>query len=333
MPEAESIRVRRPLRELERDYEQGDKQPLEDLVRAWKMLKGLPPSDHRSFFMLAGYHGEPFQYRRDVDALSPTDGYQYWGGYCNHGNVLFPTWHRAYVLKLELALREMVPGATMPYWDETSDETAEHGVPWSLTKPTFELDGETIPNPLRSFTLPIALSDALWTDDKDYEKPAGYTTVRYPLSGLVGTPDARAATDAHNAPYSTPDVQNAKLNANIVDWMTVGATSDGPSSDTPKRSAQGVRDMYLRCLDAPDYTVFSNTTSAAQWNLDNPQGPVVVPLESPHNDVHLAVGGFDVPGQGEFGVIAGANGDMGENNTAAMDPIFFFHHCFVDRVF
>ena len=30
---------------------------------------------------------------------------------------------------------------------------------------------------------------------------------------------------------------------------------------------------------------------------------------------------------------AGANGDMGENNTAAMDPIFFFHHCFVDRVF
>ena len=24
---------------------------------------------------------------------------------------------------------------------------------------------------------------------------------------------------------------------------------------------------------------------------------------------------------------------MGENDTAGLDPIFFFHHCFVDRVF
>jgi tyrosinase len=29
--------------------------------------------------------------------------------------------------------------------------------------------------------------------------------------------------------------------------------------------------------------------------------------------------------------IEGSNGDMGENDT--VDPIFFFHHCFVDRVF
>jgi hypothetical protein len=25
--------------------------------------------------------------------------------------------------------------------------------------------------------------------------------------------------------------------------------------------------------------------------------------------------------------------DRGENDTAGLDPIFFFHHCFVDRVF
>ena len=24
---------------------------------------------------------------------------------------------------------------------------------------------------------------------------------------------------------------------------------------------------------------------------------------------------------------------MGENDTAGLDPIFFFHHCFVDRIF
>src|SRR5262249_21379941 len=31
--------------------------------------------------------------------------------------------------------------------------------------------------------------------------------------------------------------------------------------------------------------------------------------------------------------IPGANGDMGENDTAGLDPIFFFHHCFIDYVF
>ena len=40
-----------------------------------------------------------------------------------------------------------------------------------------------------------------------------------------------------------------------------------------------------------------------------------------------------MPKQGDFSLIAGANGDMGENDTAGLDPIFFFHHCFIDRVF
>jgi tyrosinase len=59
----------------------------------------------------------------------------------------------------------------------------------------------------------------------------------------------------------------------------------------------------------------------------------VTPLEAPHNDMHLAVGGFDVPGQPHFSPVAGANGDMGENDTAGLDPIFYFHHCFIDRQF
>lgn len=29
----------------------------------------------------------------------------------------------------------------------------------------------------------------------------------------------------------------------------------------------------------------------------------------------------------DFSRIRGANGDMGENDTAGLDPIFFFHHC------
>ena len=34
-----------------------------------------------------------------------------------------------------------------------------------------------------------------------YSKPAGYETVRYPLSGLLGTPADQAATASHNAQF------------------------------------------------------------------------------------------------------------------------------------
>ena len=86
-----------------------------------------------------------------------------------------------------------------------------------------------------------------------------------------------------------------------------------------------------RCLEAPNYTLFSNTTSQQEYNAtaEVPVGS----LESPHNLIHLAVGGFDLPKVMDASPLEGANGDMGENDTAGLDPIFYFHHCFVDRMF
>lgn len=315
-------RVRYSVRELQDKYDNGDKKPLEDLMRAWHKIKSLPPEDVRSFFNVGGYHGEPFV---GPGALSS----RYWGGYCNHGNVLFPTWHRVYLLKLEEALQSAVPGVMMPYWDETSEETLAKGIPWCLTAEKIEINGHQINNPLRSFVLPVTVRDSITKDDNEYTKPAGYETVRYPLSGLVGTPIAQYNSALHNAKFPDPEKNTKLLNDNIKAWMR----HDDPSSRDPTGSGVGIYSEYVACLRAPNYTVFSNTTSAAHWNDQHTEGDPVVPLEQPHNDIHLAVGGFDVPGQGEYGQIAGANGDMGENDTAALDPIFFFHHCNVDRMF
>lgn len=315
------LRVRRSLTALQDDYDKGNKKELETLWRAWRGIKALPPEDPNSFFMIGGYHGEPF---RGAGWGSSA----FWGGYCNHGNVLFPTWHRAYMYRLEEALRS-IPGCenvTLPFWDECSEESVKTGIPWALTAETVELDGEQIPNPLRSFVLNRNIVDHLSPfPDADYSKPKGYETVRYPLSGLVGSEADRKATKVHNAKFPDYDKNVGYLNANIVSWLTTGIVVDG------KLVPGHVRDQFRKCLDAPTYTVFSNTTSAAQWN-DNANVPVV-PLESPHNHIHLAVGGFEIPGQGDFSPIDGANGDMGENDTAALDPIFYFHHAFIDRMF
>ncbi|WP_218511878.1 tyrosinase family protein [Variovorax sp. dw_308] len=315
-----TLRIRRALEDIQADYLAGNTKELDSLMRAWKGVKALPPDDPNSFFMIGGYHGEPF---RGAGWGSSA----YWGGYCNHGNVLFPTWHRVYLLRLEDALRSIPDCAdvTLPFWDETSDESLNKGVPWALTTETYKLDGVVIPNPLKSFVFNRNIQDHLSPfPDTDYSKPKGYETVRYPLSGLVGPSDL-AATQTHNAQYPDPATNTALLNKNIIAWLTSKIVVNGVTVTS------NVHDKYARCLEAPNYTLFSNTTSQQEYNAtaEVPVGS----LESPHNSIHLAVGGFDLPKVMDASPLEGANGDMGENDTAGLDPIFYFHHCFVDRMF
>lgn len=315
--------VRRSLADIQRDYDNGIKAPLENLMRAWKGIKDLPSSDPNSFYVIGGLHGEPFRGPGETDLA-------WWGGYCQHGTVLFPSWHRAYLWRLERALQS-IPGChdvMLPFWDECSDESRENGIPRALTDETFELDEHLIPNPLKSFSLPEGFVDKLPIDANLnptlYSKPKGYETVRYPLSGLVGTPADQQTTANHNAQFPDAKKNVQLLNDNISTWLSgrirVGGQWRGE-----------VYNAFVTSLDAPNYTLFSNTTSQRAWNKVH--GTNLVSLEAPHNYIHLAVGGFDYPGAGSVSAIPGANGDMGENDTAGLDPIFFFHHCFVDYVF
>ncbi len=328
------LRVRRSLIELQKEYENNNKKPLEDLMRAWQGIKALPPDDPKSFFKLGGFHGEPFR-------GGGWGSNAYWGGYCNHGNVLFPTWHRVYLVKLEEALQSIkgCEEVMMPYWDETDEYSTTFGIPWPLTTQYFELDGVEIPNPLRSFVFPKNITDHISKDDPNYSKPLGYETVRYPLSGIVGNAKEIAETNKHNALFPNYEENVGILNKNVLDWLNSHIVVK--KVPIPTNVAQKFKD----CLNAPNFTVFSNTTSAAEWNADrqtidpvtglpikDDPYKVVVPLESPHNSIHLAIGGCEVPGYNRS-PIEGANGDMGENDTAGLDPIFFFHHANVDRMF
>src|SRR5262249_25004285 len=154
----------------------------------------------------------------------------------------------------------------LPYWDETSDDSVTNVIPWALTQKDFVLDGVTIPNPLRSFVLTKNIKDHINGDNPDYSKPKGYETVRYPLSGLLGTETERSKTKEHN--YKYPDYnENVKLlNQNVIAWLNSSIVVDGQPIPT------NVKTKYMDCLDAPNYTIFSNTTSAAQWNADLDSG-------------------------------------------------------------
>jgi tyrosinase len=340
-----NLKVRRSIQDIYNDFKTGkDTTTLEKLMVAWQFIKALPPTDPNSFMTLGGFHGEPFAGRGAYDASN------YWGGYCNHGNILFPTWHRVYLYKLEKALQS-VPGCDsvmLPYWDQTYKIMKEGkltylGVPPILTDEYFTFStGATIPNPLRSFTLPMALQDSEEADF--YAKPVGYETVRYPLSGLVGQSPDRAASQVNNAAYYIPGTTtiDSKLTAsllsgNVVGWLSGTVALPNGSSSAPLGTTNGIDYNYHLSLKAPCYTVFSNITSVTQWNKDNTKA-LTQALELPHGEIHLAVGGINTPFQdqdtspsSQF-IVADANGDMGENETAGLDPIFFFHHCNVDRL-
>lgn len=86
-------------------------------------------SDNRGYQYFAGIHGLPLPYQ------------------CEHGNLLFLPWHRAYLYTFEKALQEIVPGVMLPYWDWTSEKSISEGIPKAYSDQNT-VDGSS--NPLFS---------------------------------------------------------------------------------------------------------------------------------------------------------------------------------------
>lgn len=329
--EKEATVIRLSLRELDK---KDNAKKRNDFLKAWKLIQELPPTNPNSFWSIASYHGMPFKQRRvplggDGKDKEPKT----WGGYCQHGNVLFPFWHRFYCFRLEQALQSVLEKGkervALHYWDASSKESKSEGLPQIVTAEYVYIDGEYVPNPLFKFKIPVPIKDDVDTTDASqfYEKEAGYETCRYPYSGIRSPDDAKEAALNHNIKIDGMDATAPSLlQANIVDWLNKSG-----------KDAGGVAKQLEDCLDTTDYNPFSNTTSAG--NAD-------VSVEQPHNGLHLAIGGFTQPetnadgsvkkdAQGNYiwgGPIEGANGDMGANEVASLDPVFFLHHSNIDRM-
>jgi tyrosinase len=77
---------------------------------------------------------------------------------------------------------------------------------------------------------------------------------------------------------------------------------------------QSILDLFPATPFQPDpWGQFSNHT----WNSIHPGQGTLTSLESIHDSVHVDVGG---------------SGHMGDPAVAAFDPIFWLHHCQVDRL-
>ncbi|KAK1705236.1 putative tyrosinase [Colletotrichum lupini] len=320
-------RVRPSLQDVCEQYTSGeDRNTLENIVRAFRRLQQLDPSNEDSFFTIAGYHGEPWIKENPYPDGSTYDDWQ--RGYCQHQTVLFPTWHQAYLLRLEDAMRRAVPDApslALPFLDESRPFEQNTPLPWILTTPTFDLDGDNT-NPLYSYKFQKGVADnhGKPSDAQRYSKSTGSQTARYPLAGVTSLDGKDPASVARI------------LNGNIAAWLSGKIQIDGKASPTSIPDTVSIVSRYKASLDAPNYTLFSNKASRGEW-LHNTKGSLEskfhTSLEDPHNAVHLAIGGFYQDGEENAKPVKDVHGDMGENETANFDPIFFLHHAFIDYVF
>ena len=104
---------------------------LHDLREALAGMYALPAGDPASFATIASFHGGP-----------PTT-------YCAHGAPGFFTWHRAYLMAFENALRVVGCQVTLPYWDWSSGPST--GVPAACRLSTYvNRSGVIVANPLFS---------------------------------------------------------------------------------------------------------------------------------------------------------------------------------------
>lgn len=115
-------------------------------------------------------------------AIHPIDderGFQFWAGihgapapaWCIHHQAtpLFLPWHRAYLYFLELALRDRVPEARLPWWDWTSEASQADGIPEAFA--AEEVDGE--PNPLHSAEVARAQRRPGWPE-RTFREPGAF---------------------------------------------------------------------------------------------------------------------------------------------------------------
>lgn len=281
------------------------------LLLGLERMQGYDTTDLKSWFQVCGIHGRPYTpYNGEGDGQGRKPG-----GYCTHSSVLFLTWHRPYLALYEQVLYEHIQKVVsefpepkrsqldkvaktfrIPYWDWAAQAQIH---PLILTK-NVEVEKPkgkvTIPNPLYSYKFR--------NSELQLFQPGRYRNWTQTIRRPAG-PDSQQSSD--NQLTNLQNLQEFK------DWIEIDDRFGG------RRGAHfnlRERIWYLLNLEQnryPTYQAFSNN----KW-VSNGRSSDYDSLESVHDSFHGILGG---------------SGHMGNPGYAGFDPIFWLHHCNVDRLY
>ncbi|CAE7113231.1 unnamed protein product [Rhizoctonia solani] len=298
------------------------------------MLPGFQPTA-ASFHEIGGIHGMPY-----VPWLGdPDEGRQTirgpWLGYCNHRSILFPTWHRPYLMVLEQIISDVAIGIAgeiavsgvstdeskdwmeaaeelrLPFWDWTAPSTGQSGFPDFLAASRIEilmprhimqshenvLAYHRFNHSVDGFNNLYRRNRVFKSSGRSYYKEWD-RTYRHPESRTV---DVKENYEAINAHLTTKDEETPGTWANLTSDV---AQLFGFDVSIPK-------ELHANAWDRFSNRVFQSASGSPEdWRT-------VTSIEQPHDLVHVVLGGL---------------GHMSDNDVAGFDPIFYLHHCNVDRI-
>ncbi|KAI0712434.1 photo-regulated tyrosinase [Earliella scabrosa] len=255
-------------------------------IQALDAMSKTSQEELTSFFQIGGIHGLPFIPWSGAGESDPAEE----TGYCTHGSVLFPTWHRPYVALYEQILQKHATDIAETY---TVDKPRWQKAAADLRQPFWDWARNMVPPPEVISMRQVTITG-----------PDGNRTrVDNPLFHYRFHP----IDPSFPRPYSN--------------WPSTfrHPTTFGPDAEDNVRELQ-------RTLRADQADVTSKTynllTRVHTWpafsNHDvGDGGSASNSLEAIHDGIHVAVGG---------------NGHMSDPAVAGFDPIFFLHHCNVDRL-
>ncbi|KAG9311889.1 common central domain of tyrosinase-domain-containing protein [Chiua virens] len=285
-----------------------------------------------SWWQIGAIHGLPYMpWSGDPNGPQTPDPNSPWQGYCYHGSALFPTWHRALMLLVEQAVvREAIKIASdleaqdpaarkeqwlqvakelrFPFWDWTKAETADEGIPRIFQEAETKIvnpGGSSVPvqNPLNHYR---------YAADPGVAQGAGYMgqwkrTYRW--------------VDNGDNPQKEMYDQAAKAFSQGMDLELEGSTIPLKPVHWLRGKVAGLFQYPLTLQDpsyGPNMWGYFSNTNATEDQIYVPVQIALPSIEESHNMVHLDTGG---------------NGTMSLNEYAAFDPIFYLHHCNVDRIY
>ncbi|KAK0662965.1 putative tyrosinase [Cercophora samala] len=347
--------IRREFTDWAKDPENNIQVSL--FIRALQKFYDIPYTDTLSFFQVASIHGYPGNLKWDNSVAPPYErpGDETHYFYCTHNHFNFPTWHRPYMILFEQTVWELMGKVInedlefhddadkqawleernkwrLPYWDwalnSTKGKVPDLFVPSSVNiRVPLAADGsqpapENVPNPLSRYQVkvdgvPKKMGDLPGDYKVDSVKLSDGTVLPWAECsgtsrwGIVpGTPSDKWSEGVNQADKIAPAINNHEWYFSDDDGKPDNDIFKHPVGDLVHRLFSGVK----------EWENFSSTrVSKAPSDKDWRQW---VSLEYVHNNLHGWIGGDGVE----------AIGHMQNVPSAAFDPIFYMHHCNIDRI-
>lgn len=215
-----------------------------------------------------------------------------------HGGPAFLPWHRKFLREFETKLQNHVSGVTLPYWNWREDAriAQQSGGSQGETLPVFENDSATPTDGLLGGD--GTLTDGPFEDGFKTSPPFDWDR-KYDSTGGISRPVLQQFGPNADRPLerSMGNTSNLPQPSTVDAALTIDKFHE-PPFDSTTQSFRNVLEGWM----APPASAFPSGTSP-------PSKRAYL-----HNAVHVWVGGDMLP------------------MTSPNDPVFFLHHCYVDKL-